>query len=108
MTIWGGDNIEHVRKILQRNNIKDYDTLQHGGAVLGYERKKMKCPGCGTEIALPKSVEADYLGTSEGVLYIYIKKIREKIEENPSNPVTLLHVRGKGYILRPARTEAAK
>ncbi|MDG0875974.1 helix-turn-helix domain-containing protein [Paenibacillus thiaminolyticus] len=48
------------------------------------------------------------MGTSEGVLYIYIKKIREKIEENPSNPVTLLHVRGKGYILRPARTEAAK
>ncbi|WP_374017034.1 hypothetical protein ABU162_22940 [Paenibacillus thiaminolyticus] len=65
-----------MSEILQRNNIKDYsgrkldscpcckkeyvwkDTLKHGGAVLGYERKKMKCPGCGTEIALPKSVEA--------------------------------------------------
>ncbi|WGU97621.1 winged helix-turn-helix domain-containing protein [Paenibacillus dendritiformis] len=51
---------------------------------------------------------ADYLDTSEGMFYIYIKKIREKIEENPSNPATLLHVRGKGYILHPARTEAAE
>lgn len=45
---------------------------------------------------------ADHLGTSEGVLYIYIKKIREKIEDDPSHPFILQHIRGKGYILHIA------
>ncbi|GAV16065.1 helix-turn-helix domain-containing protein [Paenibacillus sp. NAIST15-1] len=45
---------------------------------------------------------ADHLGTSEGVLYIYIKKIREKIEDDPSHPSILQHIRGKGYILHIA------
>lgn len=43
----------------------------------------------------------DYLDTSESVLYIYIKKIRSKIEMNPRKPTVLLNVRGKGYILQP-------
>ncbi|MCY7482820.1 winged helix-turn-helix domain-containing protein [Paenibacillus alvei] len=45
---------------------------------------------------------ADSLDTSEGVLYIYIKKVREKIEENPSQPTILQHIRGKGYVLHIA------
>lgn len=47
---------------------------------------------------------ADNLNTSEGVLYIYIKKVREKIEEDPSQPTILQHMRGKGYVLHNAGT----
>lgn len=49
-------------------------------------------------------VLADDLDTSEGVLYIYIKKVREKIEEDPRQPAILQHMRGKGYVLHIAGT----
>jgi hypothetical protein len=51
---------------------------------------------------------ADDLGTSEGVLYIYIKKVRGKIEEDPSHPSILQHIRGKGYVLHVLGTAHAE
>ncbi|MBP1080866.1 MULTISPECIES: winged helix-turn-helix domain-containing protein [Bacillus] len=43
----------------------------------------------------------DYLDTTgPAVLYVYIKKIREKIEENPCQPKILINERGKGYLLK--------
>ncbi|KJB85377.1 hypothetical protein AZ66_24970 [Paenibacillus sp. E194] len=47
---------------------------------------------------------ADQLDTSEGVLYIYIKKVREKIEADPSHPTILQHLRGRGYVLHQSRS----
>lgn len=32
---------------------------------------------------------------------VYIRRLREKIEENPSHPTYLLTVRGAGYVFRP-------
>ncbi|MDO3678469.1 winged helix-turn-helix domain-containing protein [Paenibacillus ehimensis] len=49
---------------------------------------------------VPANELVDYLGTSEGVLYIYINKIRSKIEPDPQKPTVLLNERGKGYILK--------
>ena len=37
-----------------------------------------------------------YVG--EGTLNVHIRKIREKIEENPSNPVYIITEYGKGYM----------
>ncbi|WP_127485950.1 winged helix-turn-helix domain-containing protein [Paenibacillus ehimensis] len=48
---------------------------------------------------VPANELVDYLGTSEGVLYIYINKIRSTIEPDPQKPTVLLNERGKGYIL---------
>lgn len=43
----------------------------------------------------------DHLGTTgPGVLYVYIKKIRNKIEDNSCNPKILVNERGKGYCLK--------
>ncbi|HDR7388546.1 MULTISPECIES: winged helix-turn-helix domain-containing protein [Bacillus cereus group] len=41
--------------------------------------------------------------TSPGVLYVYIKKIREKIEENPHDPRILVNIRGRGYFIQKDR-----
>ncbi|MED3539352.1 winged helix-turn-helix domain-containing protein [Bacillus toyonensis] len=41
--------------------------------------------------------------TSPGVLYVYIKKIREKIEENPNDPRILINIRGRGYFIQKDR-----
>lgn len=40
----------------------------------------------------------DYFG-SENTLMVHVRRIREKIEENPSQPQFLLNVRGLGYKL---------
>lgn len=44
----------------------------------------------------------DYLGTTgPAVLYVYIKKIRDKIEINPNQPRILVNIRGRGYCIKP-------
>ncbi|WP_376767972.1 winged helix-turn-helix domain-containing protein [Neobacillus endophyticus] len=41
-------------------------------------------------------------------LYVYINRIRERIEDNPRKPKCLFSVRGGGYVLYPRRKENAK
>jgi len=72
-------NFDLINSILVRNGVSDkvgweleecccgkqfiwrHDPkLKHGGAVLGYEKKEIKCPNCDNVIKLPKSVEAEY------------------------------------------------
>ena len=40
--------------------------------------------------------QEDYVG--DGTLNVHIRKLREKIEENPSNPAYIITEYGKGYI----------
>ena len=40
----------------------------------------------------------------EGTLNVHIRKIREKIEENPSNPVYIITEYGKGYMFKLKNT----
>lgn len=37
--------------------------------------------------------------TNRKILYVYINRIRKKIEDNPNKPKFLLAVRGYGYVL---------
>ena len=39
--------------------------------------------------------QEDYVG--DGTLNVHIRKLREKIEENPSNPAYIITEYGKGY-----------
>ena len=49
--------------------------------------------------ALTQAVWGDYYFGYENTLMVHIRRLREKIEENPSNPKWLLTVRGIGYKL---------
>ena len=49
--------------------------------------------------ALTQSVWGDYYYGYENTLMVHIRRLREKIEDNPSNPEWLLTVRGIGYKL---------
>ncbi|MDC0705545.1 MULTISPECIES: response regulator transcription factor [Priestia] len=43
----------------------------------------------------------DYLDTTgPAVLYVYIRKLREKLEDNPCKPQVLVCSRGKGYYIK--------
>ncbi|MED1738592.1 winged helix-turn-helix domain-containing protein [Bacillus swezeyi] len=49
----------------------------------------------------------DYLDTTgPAVLYVYIKKIREKIEKKPYEPKILINERGRGYLLKSMEKNA--
>lgn len=48
---------------------------------------------------LTQAVWGDYYFGYENTLMVHIRRLREKIEENPSNPKWLLTVRGIGYKL---------
>ena len=48
---------------------------------------------------LTQAVWGDYYYGYENTLMVHIRKLREKIEENPSHPEWLLTVRGVGYKL---------
>ena len=41
--------------------------------------------------------EKPFFPTDSNSVMVFIRKLRDKIEENPSNPVHLVTVRGKGY-----------
>jgi DNA-binding response OmpR family regulator len=47
---------------------------------------------------------AEYLGEPQ-VVYVHIRWLREKLEEDPSHPTRILTVRGKGYKLVDPRAE---
>lgn len=49
--------------------------------------------------ALTQAAWGDYYYGYENTLMVHIRKLREKIEENPSNPKWILTVRGLGYKL---------
>lgn len=49
---------------------------------------------------------AEYLGEPQ-VVYVHIRWLREKLEDDPSHPVRVLTVRGKGYKLVDPRAEPA-
>jgi DNA-binding response OmpR family regulator len=49
---------------------------------------------------------AEYLGEPQ-VVYVHIRWLREKLEEDASNPVRILTVRGKGYKLVDPKQEMA-
>ncbi|GMR67085.1 winged helix-turn-helix domain-containing protein [Bacillus sp. MN7755] len=48
---------------------------------------------------VPVNELIDYLDTTESVLYIYINKIRSKIEFEPRSPQILKNIRGQGYVI---------
>ena len=43
---------------------------------------------------------AEFIGQPQ-VVYVHIRWLREKIEDNPNNPRRILTVRGVGYKLQP-------
>lgn len=49
---------------------------------------------------------AEYLGEPQ-VVYVHIRWLREKLEDDPSRPTRVLTVRGKGYKLVDPREETA-
>ena len=49
--------------------------------------------------ALAQAVWGDYYYGYENTLMVHIRRLREKIEENPSRPKWLLTARGIGYKL---------
>ena len=53
----------------------------------------------GMPIAAPRAVAATNSTGSERAIDVQINRLRRKIETDPSNPVYLQTVRGKGYIL---------
>ncbi|MNH29782.1 Sensory transduction protein regX3 [compost metagenome] len=52
-----------------------------------------------TSDALCQAVWGDDSYGYENTLMVHIRRVREKIEPNPSNPIHLLTVRGLGYKL---------
>lgn len=56
--------------------------------------------------ALTQAVWGDYYYGYENTLMVHIRKLREKIEENPSQPKWLLTARGIGYKLSKDKMEA--
>ncbi|AJH74005.1 hypothetical protein DJ86_4049 [Bacillus cereus ATCC 4342] len=61
--------------------------------ILYYLSKKQGKP-------VPVNELIDYLDTTESVLYIYINKIRNKIELESRNPQILKNIRGQGYVIK--------
>lgn len=55
--------------------------------------------------ALTQAVWGDYYYGYENTLMVHIRRLREKIEENPSAPKWLLTVRGIGYKLSKEESE---
>lgn len=50
---------------------------------------------------------AEYLGEPQ-VVYVHIRWLREKLEDDPSRPARVLTIRGKGYKLVDPREEGAR
>ena len=49
---------------------------------------------------------AEYLGEPQ-VVYVHIRWLREKLEDDPSHPTRVLTVRGKGYKLVDPKEETS-
>ena len=58
----------------------------------------MKTPGkIYTKMQIFENINGDYYESDDNTLMVHISKIREKIEEDPKNPLYLKTVRGLGY-----------
>lgn len=58
----------------------------------------MKTPGkIYTKMQIFENVNGDYYESDDNTLMVHISKIREKIENDPKNPIYLKTVRGLGY-----------
>ena len=58
----------------------------------------MKTPGkIYTKMQIFENINGDYYESDDNTLMVHISKIREKIENDPKNPVYLKTVRGLGY-----------
>jgi DNA-binding response OmpR family regulator len=93
------DALGHVVKLSGRTielSPKEFDLLlvlaQHTGEVLSMDELLAQVWG------------ADWIGESQ-TLYVHIRWLREKIEEEPATPRRLLTVRGVGYKLVPVQPD---
>lgn len=58
----------------------------------------MKTPGkIFTKMQIFENINGDYYESDDNTLMVHISKIRDKIEEDPKNPIYLKTVRGLGY-----------
>jgi len=58
----------------------------------------MKTPGkIFTKMQIFENINGDYYESDDNTLMVHISKIREKIEDDPKNPLYLKTVRGLGY-----------
>lgn len=58
----------------------------------------MKAPGkIYTKMQIYENVNGDYFTSDDNTLMVHISKIRDKIEDDPKNPIYLKTVRGLGY-----------
>jgi len=58
----------------------------------------MKTPGkIFTKMQIFENINGDYYESDDNTLMVHISKIRDKIEDDPKNPVYLKTVRGLGY-----------
>ncbi|MEA3459800.1 MAG: response regulator transcription factor, partial [Chloroflexota bacterium] len=70
--------------------------MAHSGRVLSHK------------FLMKKVWNTDYVGDT-GTLYVHMRLLREKIEDNPNSPVYLHTIRGKGYCFdAPGRTSGEK
>lgn len=58
----------------------------------------MKTPGkIFTKMQIFENINGDYFESDDNTLMVHISKIRDKIEDDPKNPIYLKTVRGLGY-----------
>ncbi|MGQ9475388.1 MAG: response regulator transcription factor [Actinomycetota bacterium] len=121
--------VARVKAVLRRwsadKEREEGETLRAGGIVLDRERHEVRVGGRVVEMplmeyrllelfmrhpgkALPREYlvsqvwEGDYYGQSK-TLEVHIRRLREKIEEEPSRPSRIVTVRGVGYRFEAGR-----
>ena len=58
----------------------------------------MKSPGrIFTKVQLYESVNGVYFENDENTMMVHISKLRDKVEDDPKNPLLIKTVRGLGY-----------
>ena len=92
-----GDRIIDLESGIARNGSNEYSLTAKEHALLSklYENRNRIV----TSDALCQAAWGDDYYGYENTLMVHIRRIREKIEENPSNPKYLQTIRGLGYKL---------
>ena len=58
----------------------------------------MKSPGrVFTKIQIYENINGDYFESDDNTIMVHMHKLREKIEDDPKNPIYIKNVRGLGY-----------
>ncbi|MDK2563751.1 response regulator transcription factor [Romboutsia sedimentorum] len=58
----------------------------------------MKSPGrVYTKVQIGEIIKGDYFISDDNTIMVHISKLREKIEDNPKNPIYIKTIRGVGY-----------